>query len=233
MPLFRQTMLNVTPQNCDAVLAFAHLLIIISFATTTQTSNDDNNKTDQLMIVSPSAPPIPIHTINGSSNFQEGDSVLPPWLYLIRSGCSILCDIWDYLELGPVSALAEQWEIPIQVPDGTPPPLLGHLLSLIHSGSKYSDGSCSSNSVSDDFVNKRTKAWTEHEITIYISSARELDLAFRYRDVLGKAFSTWDALRVWPMAISEAYLDMLARKHEGALVLLGFYCVLLKMVESR
>ena len=32
---------------------------------------------------------------------------------------------------------------------------------------------------------------------------------------------------------SEAYLDMLARKHEGALVLLGFYCVLLKMVESR
>ncbi len=35
------------------------------------------------------------------------------------------------------------------------------------------------------------------------------------------------------MAISEAYLDMLARKHEGALVLLGFYCVLLKMVESR
>jgi len=119
------------------------------------------------------------------------------------------------------------------VPDGTPPPLLAHLLSLIPSGSKYSDGGCSSNSVSDDFVDKRTRTWTEHEITTYISSARELDLAFRYRDVLGKAFSTWDALRVWPMAISEAYLDMLARKHEGALVLLGFYCVLLKMVESR
>ncbi|PVH87893.1 hypothetical protein DL98DRAFT_648804 [Cadophora sp. DSE1049] len=221
MPLFRQTMLRVTPQNCDAVLAFAHLLIIISFATDTQTKD----KNEQLMIVSPSAPPIPIHTINGSSNFQEGDSVLPPWLYLIRSGCSILCDIWDYLELGLVSALAEQWEIPIQVPDGTPPPLLAHFLSLIPSVSKHSDAGSK--------TDKGMKTWTEHEITTYISSARELDLAFRYRDVLGKEFSTWDALRVWPMAISEAYLDMLARKHEGALVLLGFYCVLLKMVEIR
>ncbi|KAK0113819.1 hypothetical protein ONS95_014067 [Cadophora gregata] len=224
MPLFQETMLHVTPQNCDAVLAFAHLLITISFATETQTQNE------QLMIVSPSAPPIPIRTINGSSNFQDGESVLPPWLYLIRAGCVILGDIWDTLELGPVSVLADQWEIPVEVPDGTPPLLLAHLLSLIPSGPKYSDlDSCSD----DKDPNAVVRIWTEHEITTYISSARELDLAFRYREVLGTAFTTWDALRVWPMAISEAYLDMLARKHEGALVLLGFYCVLLKMVESR
>lgn len=243
MPLFRQTMLRVTPQNCDAVLAFAHLLIIISFATDTQKKDKD----EQLMIVSPSAPPIPIHTINGSSNFQDGDSVLPPWLYLLRTGCSILCDIWDYLELGPISVLADQWEIPVQVPDGTPAPVLAHLLSLIPSstGPDYTLSDSNQNPFlspspspdSDIYPCKsdggKVKSWTEHEITTYISSARELDLAFRYRDVLGKDFTTWDALRVWPIAISEAYLEMLARKHEGALVLLGFYCVLLKMVEAR
>ncbi|KAH7369743.1 hypothetical protein BKA65DRAFT_486930 [Rhexocercosporidium sp. MPI-PUGE-AT-0058] len=228
MPLFRQMMTSVTPQNCDAVLAFAHLLVIISFAIDTQALN--SNSDDQLMIVSPPALPMPITTVNGNTNAQDGDSILPPWLYLLRSGCSILCDIWDFLELGPVSVLAAQWDMPVQVPDGTPPPLLPHLLSLIPSSSCLIPFS---NSKSDQSSRSAQKTWTEHEITTYISSARSLDLAFRYRAILGTEFSTWDALRVWPISISEDYLNLLAKRHEGALVLLGFYCVLLKMVEIR
>ncbi|KAH9222172.1 hypothetical protein DL95DRAFT_286434 [Leptodontidium sp. 2 PMI_412] len=222
MPLFRQTMISVTPSNCDAVLAFAHLLIIISFASETQSQTHNKIQSDQLMLVSPAAPPMPITTINGNSNAHEGDSILPPWLYLLRSGCSILCDIWDYLELGPISTLAGQWDIPVQVPDGTPPPLLAHLLSLIPSSP-----------LQNEIMTSTQTTWTEHEITTYINSARSLDLAFRYRAILGTEFTTWDALRVWPISISEEYLDLLARRHEGALVLLGFYCVLLKMVEIR
>ncbi|KAG4430951.1 hypothetical protein IFR05_013559 [Cadophora sp. M221] len=222
MPLFRKTMISVTPSNCDAVLAFAHLLIIISFASETQSQNRSKNQNDQLMLVSSPVPPIPITTSNGNSNAQEGDSILPPWLYLLRSGCSILCDIWDYLELGPISALAGQWDIPVKVPDGTPSPLLSHLLSLIP------------NSPVQNLTSTLNQtSWTEHEITTYINSARSLDLAFRYRSILGTKFTTWDALRVWPISISEEYLNLLASRHEGALVLLGSYCVLLKMVEIR
>ncbi|XMA14495.1 hypothetical protein WAI453_007286 [Rhynchosporium graminicola] len=238
MPHFQAVMTAVTPSNCDAVLAFAHLLIIISFAIDTQSQNQSQSQeqspnqadTSNLMLVSPPAPPIPITTINGNTNAQEDNTILPPWLYLLRSGCSILCDIWDYLELGPISALAEQWDIPVHVPDGTPPLLLTHLLSLIPSATNPF-----SNNESDIEINVIThrKTWTEHEISTYITAARSLDLAFRCRAIMGSDFSTWDALRVWPMAIEQAYLDLLATGHEGALVLLGFYCVLLKKVETR
>ncbi|KAL2072436.1 hypothetical protein VTL71DRAFT_11779 [Oculimacula yallundae] len=247
MPLFSTVMTAVTPSNCDAVLAFAHLLIIISFAIDTQAQNRSESQnqnqsspqssTTHLMIVSPPAPPMPITTINGNSNAQEGDSILPPWLYLLRSGCSILCDVWDYLELGPISVLAEQWDIPVHVPDGTPPPLLAHLLSLIPSTpNPFLDSNLDVEldvNINANVNARQQKTWTEHQISTYITAARSLDLAFRYRAILGKEFSTWDALRVWPIAIEQDYLDLLATEHEGALVLLGFYCVLLKMVEIR
>lgn len=195
----------VTPENCDAVLAFAHLLVIISFA---NSSNDED-----LLLVSPPAFPMPISIVNGGSNAPQTttESILPPWLYLLRTGCSILCEIWDLLENGPVQALARQWEIPIAVEEDTPSPMLTHLLALIPT----------------------YPAWTDEEVKIYTGTAVELDLAYRYKEVYGEKFTNWDALRVWPIAISDEYTEMLARQHPGALVLLGFYCVMLKMMEVQ
>ncbi|OBT77053.1 hypothetical protein VF21_02900 [Pseudogymnoascus sp. 05NY08] len=189
MPLFRSAIENPNRDNCDAVFAFSHLLVIYSFAA--------EREDEQLFLV--------------ESNTLE---VLPSWLYFIRNGCSMLCDVWDQVESGAVGSLVSVWEIPITFSEAEQEPLMNSLLSAIPlQGSEDS--------------------WSEDACKIYREAATELGVAFSCTQDLSAGFTAWDALRIWPMRISEAYLNLLSQQHPGALILVAHYCILLQRLDSH
>lgn len=126
----------------------------------------------------------------------------------------MVCSVWDVIETGPVKQLAAQWEIPVEDSRTSSSSFTNHLLSMIprHDSSD---------------------AWSDEECCLYRDAAIALGRAFSYTDELGAKFSTWDALRIWPMLISLEYMRLLKKGHPGALILLAHYCVLLKNVESH
>lgn len=200
MPLFRSAITSVTLQNSEAVLVFSHLLVLYSFASESQD--------ERLFLISSSTSPnLP----------STNEDILPPWLYFLRNGCSLLCDVWDHLESSPVHALADAWDIPITIPS-TSTPLLTHLLSILPPSSPSPSTSSS--------------LWTGESTTLYATAAHALSAAFASTSVLGDSFTTWDALRVWPMRLSIEFLELLKGLHPGALVLLAHYCILLKRVRG-
>ncbi|KUJ14802.1 uncharacterized protein LY89DRAFT_122628 [Mollisia scopiformis] len=136
----------------------------------------------------------------------------PIWLHFLRAGCGLLCHVWDDLEAGPVKSLASAWDIPVLEVDAKTP-LVDNLLSFIPS-------------------DEEENGWSEDEKKIYTETARLLGLAF-LNAAVGVTFSTWDALRIWPMCVTSEYLQLLKAQHPGALVLLAHYCVLLKRLEGN
>jgi hypothetical protein len=189
MPLFRSAIANPNDENCYAILAFSHLLVIYSFASEKQD--------DRLFLVAP-----------------DRLEVLPSWLYFLRAGCEMLCSVWHQLETGPVRALVSAWEVPIIISDDSKASLVDYFFSIIPSRS------------SED-------AWTEEECKIYRDAAVELELAFSCTRALGQTFTTWDALRIWPIRISVDYMNLLGTRHPGALILLAHYCILLQKLEPQ
>ncbi|KAE8448284.1 hypothetical protein EG329_009715 [Mollisiaceae sp. DMI_Dod_QoI] len=139
--------------------------------------------------------------------------LLPIWLQFLRAGCRLLCHVWGDLEAGPVKALASAWDIPELELDGGRTPFVEDLLSHIP-------------------LSKTEDAWSEDENKVYTDTAILLGRAFTNR-ALDIAFTTWDALRIWPMCISKEYMEMLRNQHPGALILLAHYCVLLKNIEGN
>ncbi|KAH6674868.1 hypothetical protein B0J14DRAFT_23182 [Halenospora varia] len=193
MPLFRSAINNQNESNCHAILVFAHLLVVNSFALEKQD--------DQLFLT--------------SNDMNTEEAILPSWLHFIRAGCSMLCDHWDTVDSGPVKALAEHWDVPVDIPEyDTPTPLLAHFLSIIPPPTSSS-------------------SWTEIEIFTYKSSAALLDRAFASLRTLREKFTMWDILRIWPVEVSREFLEMVSAKHPGALVLLAHYCVMLVKMEGH
>ncbi|KFY18830.1 hypothetical protein V493_08315 [Pseudogymnoascus sp. VKM F-4281 (FW-2241)] len=189
MPLFRTAIASPNNDNCDAVFAFSHLLVIYSFAA--------DREDEQLFLV--------------ESNALD---VLPSWLYFIRSGCSMLCDVWEQLESGPVGSLISAWEIPITFSEAEQWPPMDSLLSAVPSqGSEDS--------------------WSEDICKIYRDAATELGVAFSCTQDPSAGFTAWDALRIWPMRISDAYLNLLSQQHPCALILVAHYCILLQRLDSH
>ena len=193
VPLYRLEIENVDDRNCDAIFAFSHLLSIYAFAST---------KHDERLL------------------FVEDSQidVLPSWLYFMRTGCLMLCEVWNRLEDGPVKGLAQAWEEPMAVMEKEATtqshPLLYHLLSAIPDPTSLD-------------------AWSEETCQTYRNAAIELARAFSFTCFLGKDFTTWHALRVWPMRISIGYLNLLSCWHPGALLLLAHYCVILQKLEDN
>ncbi|KAH8660799.1 hypothetical protein BGZ60DRAFT_456111 [Tricladium varicosporioides] len=193
MPLFRHAINNQNESNCHAILAFAHLLVVNSFAFEKQD--------DQLFLT--------------SNDVNTEEDILPSWLHFIRAGCSMLCDYWDSVENGPVKALAEHWDVPVDIPKyDTPTPLLAHFLSIIPPP-----------------TSPTIKPWSTHEIHTYTQTAHLLDRAFASLRTLRENFTMWDILRIWPVEVSREFLQMVSAKHPGALVLLAHYCVMLVKME--
>jgi hypothetical protein len=81
MPLFRAAIAEVDSKNCHAVLIYTHLLVINSFA-----SEDEDEK-----------------LFLGDT---EDEETLPSWLFFLRTGCSMLCGVWNGIAEGPAKALA-------------------------------------------------------------------------------------------------------------------------------
>jgi hypothetical protein len=208
MPLFRSAITSVSLPNSEAVLVFSHLLILYSFASEVQ---------DERLFLATNTSTTPSAHKSSTSVPRGIDGeidLLPPWLYFLRNGCALLCDVWDHLESSPVAPLAEMWDIPILIPP-FPTPLLTHLLSL--SPSPISSG-----------------AWTSRENQIYEQAAKDLASAFASTASHPTSeYTTWDALRVWPMHLSVSFLELINEEHPGSLVLLAHYCILLKKIEGH
>jgi hypothetical protein len=185
MPLFRAAIAKVDDDSCDAVLLFTHLLVIYTWATEKQD--------ERLLLVE-----------------ADGQDIFPAWLYFLRSGCSLLCKVWDRIETGPVKALAKAWDIPIPERNSKTD-LVIHLLSVIP------------DQTSSD-------AWPMEECQIYHDAAVQLGTAFSSIP-LSEAYTTWDAMRIWPMYISVEFCALLKSSHPGALILLAHYCLLLQRVQ--
>lgn len=194
LPMFRFAIDHPSEQNCDSIVAFAYLLVIYSFA------NDTDPSKYSLFLVD-----------DDSKNNGKNGLVIPQWLHFIRAGCSMLCDVWDRVENGPVSALAAAWEDEIVARDDNLP-YMDHFLALIPSDS----------------------SWSSESISIYRNAAIALAQSFAYLNSKDteSSINTWNVLGSWPVRVEAEYVDLLHERHPGALVLLAYYCIILKKLEK-
>ncbi|KAJ5166845.1 uncharacterized protein N7482_005626 [Penicillium canariense] len=194
LPLFRYAIDHPTEENCDAIMAFSYLLIVYSFATDIENTNNS------------------FYIIENAGSISTGPKVvLPQWLHFIRAGCSMLCNVWDRIETGPVSALAAAWETEEDISDSDLPHL-DYFLSIVPK-----DGS-----------------WSEESIAIYQEAATALAESFAYleRAKMKSEINTWSILGGWPVRVKTEYVTLLSERHPGALILLAYYCVLSKEMEK-
>lgn len=195
IPLFKEAVDNPTEKNCDAIVAFAYLLVVYSFATDGETSHNS------LLLIN-----------DGVAGKDKATLIIPQWLHFIRAGCCMLCDVWKRIENGPVSMLAMAWEVEMDMGDDELP-YLNHFFSIIPDDS----------------------SWTADAIEIYRSSAINLAKSFAYMNKVGmdSGVSTWSILGMWPVSIDAGYMDLLYERHPGALILLAYYCIILKQMQER
>ncbi|KAL3471204.1 hypothetical protein BJX99DRAFT_237959 [Aspergillus californicus] len=215
LPSFRAAIDDPNEHNCHAILGMAYILVVYSFASThcyDPLSESDSTGTDLFLI-------------DNSPRDQESKAILPTWLYFLRGGCSMICDVWDQIQQGPFSALMQAWEIDLEGPDERDPVLLSRLLAVIPTTPTSSPGG-------SDTTDKDYKLWSEDIIAVYSQAAIQLSRSFAYLHRTQSTITTWDVLRVWPMEVSMEYMNLLHDEHPGALILLAHYSILLKYMEK-
>ncbi|KAJ5391520.1 fungal specific transcription factor domain-containing protein [Penicillium cosmopolitanum] len=111
IPEFRKAIESPTEDNCDAIMAFAYLLVVYSLATDLEQSNN------------------PLLIIDASPS--DTQQIIPPWLHFIRTGCYMLKDVWHRIESGRASILAYAWERNLDVSDEEKQSHLDFFLSII------------------------------------------------------------------------------------------------------
>ena len=143
------------------------------------------------------------------------------WLYFIRNGCMVVCDYWDLVEKGPLGPLIEAWDAAIPSADESnivETTVTNRLLSLVPSTKSGGDN----------------EPWSSDISKVYFDAAVQLGQAFGATQALSlNDFTTWDAVRFWPMEISGEYLELLSCGHPAALILLAHYCLLLQRLEPH
>ena len=92
LPAFRLAIANPNEQNCNALLAFSHLLIMHSFASEQQD--------EHLLLV---------------GGTQE--SGMPDWLNVVRGSCAIFKSVWPAVMSGPFKQLIMETGVNIALPD--------------------------------------------------------------------------------------------------------------------
>lgn len=190
LPAFRTEIKQPTEHNCDAILAFAYLLVVYTFAA------DSDNTGNSLLIVE-------------NNNDSQENFVVPLWLHFLREGCVMLCEIWDRILEGPVGALATAWEFDIYAGDDLP------------YWNRFSD------------VLREGPSWSDEEALIYSEAALSLAQSFATMKHISKKswYTTWTCLGLWPMRVDSQYMTLLHKRHAGALILLAYYCMILKQME--
>ena len=146
---------------------------------------------------------------------------VPSWLYFLRTGCSTLCTVWHSLTSGPVGALALQWDIPVVVKQED---------DVMHNDVRRRRQAVFASVVP---AITSSEAWSAEQNQLYYDAADQLDIAFASISANRAPLTTWDALRIWPMCISDSFLAMLCDQHPGAMILLAHYCLLLKASEGK
>lgn len=192
MAPYRVAVANADKANCHAILAFTHLLVLYCFAT----EHEDEN----LLLVT-----------------EQREDITPLWLSFLRSGCSMLCSVWEILEIGPFRALAAAWEKQFDLPKSIDILITNNLNELLEAVPSPSSAD----------------AWSDKECIEYRDAASYLALAISCSKTMGRPWSAWDVLRIWPVRLSEDFMTMLAASHPGALILLAHYCTLLRNIEDQ
>lgn len=196
-PAFRHSLQRPDKDNCDAILVFAYLLLVMSLGGEAAAACHDDQ--DPLLLVR-------------ASDVDER-LILPQWLHLLRSGCSMLGPCWQFIKVGPVSPLLEGFHHG-PVNEEVMQLYLARFLSLIPSDS----------------------SWSPSATTTYRAAANELAMAFASAnyDWPGRTehVRTFNILALFPLRVDEDFLVLLVQNHDAALLLMAHYCILLRKLEA-
>jgi hypothetical protein len=165
--MFRLSIANPTEYTSSAILVFAHLLIINSFAF---------GNVDEQLLVARDQPAT-------SAEIE----VMAPWLFFIRNGCVMLCDFWDHLSESPVRALVDLWETPIEgVSEVNSVTWINFFLAIVQTKAEESDGS------QITFQYFADESWPDDVRKTYVDAATPLGTAFAKSEALGLCFTIFD-----------------------------------------
>lgn len=151
---------------------------------------------------------------------SENPNLLCSWLYFVRNSCFIVCGFWESILRGPIGQLALSWDEPLPGVEDDPitARITNDLLLLVTEKQKPEDAEVISEAI----------------YQIHRDTAIQLGRAFAAAEILSaKGFTTWDAVRMWPMEISVAFIELLIQKQPTALVLLAHYCLLLERIQPQ
>jgi hypothetical protein len=145
---------------------------------------------------------------------QRHDLGLPDWLYIIRGNCTIFKTVRQNIEQGPLKGLKLEGtdkEVLSSVSENPEHARrLGGLLAAI-------------------------SRVTEVSLSPLPGALLELSRAFSNPYAAGShsLFTMWTAVYIWPVQVSQEYLDLLKDKDPAALILLAHYCILLARLDSH
>jgi hypothetical protein len=145
---------------------------------------------------------------------QNHELGLPDWLYIIRGNCTIFETVRQCIEKGPLKALKLEGpdkEVLCTVSENPERARrLGGLLAAI-------------SQVTEVYLSPLPGALLE------LSRAFSNPRAARSNSL----FTIWTAVYIWPVQVSQEYLDLLKDKDPVALILLAHYCILLAQLDSH
>ncbi|OBT52984.1 hypothetical protein VE04_08314 [Pseudogymnoascus sp. 24MN13] len=140
------------------------------------------------------------------------DQSLPDWLHVIRGSCDIFKPVSQYVASLPNVAAMMELDLRDRSPERSDyDRRLRGLFDLINSN------------MAQNIEN------VEGSFSHLLSTLRLLSRAFTKAQVAQSrnTYSLWVALHVWPVRVSQEYLNLLKQRHPIALILLAHYCILL------
>ena len=138
---------------------------------------------------------------------------LPAWLHLVRGGCSLLGFLWPQIATGPMKPLIGKEDGEADITQSTDDPHLAALLPLFSSDSDILGADSAELDV----------CTTALEILRWVFSLPYIDpSSFTYRYVI----------QLWPAKVPQAFIGLLNDYRPGALILLAYYCVLVKRTQG-
>ncbi|KAH6666064.1 hypothetical protein B0J14DRAFT_605216 [Halenospora varia] len=205
LPLFRFAIAQTTTENCNAILAFSQLLIVLCYA---------SEATDEDLLF-----------VRGKK-----DSGLPDWLQIIRGSCAMFSAVWSVMENGILSNIINEGRVTHDeaLPIAPENPIHdAQLRGLIHF--PWLGNVAIPEGLPVLFVLEGERMQTYTSALIALSRAFVMAEAAKEKGL----FSIWTAVQIWPARISMDYLELLKKRDPGALVLLAHYCVLLEPLEEH
>lgn len=134
------------------------------------------------------------------------------WLYFIRNGCNLVNGYRHIIASGPLGKLVQIWGEPnTEIGQQKVTEITERLTSVIQNGHGM---------------------WPPIKYEILQDAAHKLGHAFASAEALGDGFDTWTAVRNWLTTVSIEYTRLLAEENPAALIFLGYYCLLLKKLQS-